>query len=116
MQMNETEEDLETIRILQENLRKALGRWDATEEESRDFGGLVPVVDELEDALGGLQRRRSRASAARLCRLGGRAALAAALVFLLLAAFGGWNTVLLVLTVVAVTSGAVLLVVGGRRA
>ncbi|MGW5718482.1 hypothetical protein ACWEVP_20100 [Amycolatopsis sp. NPDC003865] len=115
MRMNETHEDFARIRMVQENVRQALGRWDASEEKSRDFGDLALVVGELEDALRELQRRRAKASAARLSRLGGWAGSAAGLVFLALAAFGGWNAVLLVMTVVAVTSGALLLVVGGRR-
>lgn len=115
MQLNETHEDFERIRILQENLRQALGRWDAIDEKSNDFGHLALVADELEDALRELQRRRAKASAARLYRLGGWAGLVAGLVFLALAVFGGWNAALLVMTVVSVTSGVALLAVGGRR-
>ncbi|MFJ7219404.1 hypothetical protein [Amycolatopsis sp. NPDC098790] len=115
MQLNEAHEDFERIRILQEKLRQALGRWDEIDEETKDFGHLAVVADELEDALRELQRRRAKASATRLCRLGGWAGLVAGLVFLALAVFGGWNAALLVMTVVAVTSGAVLLAVGGRR-
>jgi hypothetical protein len=116
VQMNKTDEDFGKIRTLQENLRQALGRWDAIDEEARDLRDLVPVVGELGDALRELQWGRARTRVTRLCWLGGWGGVVAGLVFLALAVFGGWSTALLVMAVVVVAAGAVLLVVGGRRA
>jgi hypothetical protein len=115
MQVNTTTEDYDKIRTLQANLQLTLDRWDTTDVKARDFGHLVPVVDELEDALRELLHRRAKVGVARLRRLGGWGGLAAGAVFLALALFGGWNAALLVMTVVAVTSGAVLLIGGGPR-
>jgi hypothetical protein len=43
-------EDHHKIRDLQANVKRALERWDTSDEKAQEFARLVPVVNELVDA------------------------------------------------------------------
>lgn len=113
--MRTTAEDRDKIRSLQVHLQQVLDRWDATDPQVRDFGGLVPIVNELGDALRELLRGRAEARTVRTRRFAGWLAVVAGVLCLVSGFFGEWHSVPLVIGLLAAASGAVLLVTGGAR-